>query len=117
MDCIVAPSFPAFAAAFPASTGMLTLTRNRIDLLPVNGALLLLDVAGYRCPALVESNVLTAVQNRLTTCLRSTSQFAPRLGLAAGSRARRRSGGGGWSDKRRGISRPEAGGGAGPVGG
>jgi hypothetical protein len=40
MDCMVAPSFPAFEAAFPASTGMLTLTRNRIDYLPVNGGLL-----------------------------------------------------------------------------
>src|SRR5579863_5529800 len=41
MDCMVAPSFPAFAAAFPASTGMFTLTRNRIDHLPVSGGLLL----------------------------------------------------------------------------
>src|ERR1700752_1695920 len=30
MDWMVAPSFPAFAAAFPASTGMLTLSMNRI---------------------------------------------------------------------------------------
>jgi hypothetical protein len=30
MDWIVAPSFPAFAAAFPASTGILIFTKNRI---------------------------------------------------------------------------------------
>jgi hypothetical protein len=30
MDWMVAPSFPAFAAAFPDSTGMLTFSKNRM---------------------------------------------------------------------------------------
>jgi hypothetical protein len=30
MDWMVAPSLPAFAAAFPDSTGMLTFSKNRI---------------------------------------------------------------------------------------
>src|SRR5512132_3790515 len=39
MDWMVAPSFPAFAAAFPDSTGMLTFTKNRIGhLLDVLGS-------------------------------------------------------------------------------
>src|SRR3972149_11840055 len=31
MDWMVAPSFPAFAAVFPASTGMLTFSKNRMS--------------------------------------------------------------------------------------
>ena len=45
MDWIVVPSFPAFAALFPASTGMFTLTRNRMDHLHIHDGLLCFRLA------------------------------------------------------------------------
>src|SRR3712207_6612577 len=42
---MVVPSRPAFTASFPDSTGMLTLTRNRIDHLLINGGLLLFQMS------------------------------------------------------------------------
>jgi hypothetical protein len=44
-----APSFPAFAAKFPASMGMLTLTRNRMDYPGECWIVVVPDVAGVLC--------------------------------------------------------------------
>src|SRR5918994_1844977 len=78
MAWMVVPSVPAFAALFPASTGMFTLTRNRIDHLRWWVSIRLSEVPpGYRTPLPSPAHRRTFLFPRSPDCLGPSPLHAP----------------------------------------